>query len=155
MCGRYGRRGDKQKISERFQVKGDLESLAMPDAEYNIAPTSNQPIIRQSRDTGEREMVLARWGLIPFFTKSLTDIKGLSTINARADKVEKSPTWREPMKNAAASFRRAGSMSGLRMQKLLNSLTSWRWRTGKCSGSQGFGMPGKIMKATGSNPSPW
>ena len=86
MCGRYGRRGDKQKIAERFQVKSDFAHLAMPDAEYNIAPTSNQPIIRQNRDTGEREMVLARWGLIPFFTKSLSDIKGLSTINARADK---------------------------------------------------------------------
>ncbi len=39
-----------------------------------------------------------RWGLIPFFTKQLSDVKGVSTINARAETVHKSPTWREPFK---------------------------------------------------------
>ena len=43
-------------------------------------------------------MVLARWGLVPFFTKELSDIKGLSTINARGESITKAPTWREPMK---------------------------------------------------------
>ena len=43
-------------------------------------------------------MVLARWGLVPFFTKELSDVKGLSTINARAESLTKAPTWREPMK---------------------------------------------------------
>jgi putative SOS response-associated peptidase YedK len=98
MCGRYARRGSKQKIAEWFHVKGDLGELPMPDADYNIAPSTSQPIIRQSRETGERELILARWGLVPFFTKDPKDIKGLSTINARADKVVTSPTWREPMK---------------------------------------------------------
>jgi len=37
-------------------------------------------------------------GLIPFFTKSLKDVKGISTINARAETVAKSPTYREPFK---------------------------------------------------------
>ena len=98
MCGRYVRRSDKQRIADWFHVRGDVDGLAMPEADYNVAPTTNQPIIRQSRETGEREMVLARWGLVPFFTKSLTEIKGLSNINARADKLLASPTWREPMK---------------------------------------------------------
>ena len=39
-----------------------------------------------------------RWGLIPFFTKHLSDVKGVSTINARAESVRTSPTWREPFK---------------------------------------------------------
>jgi hypothetical protein len=65
-----------------------------PGANYNVAPTTHQPIIRQSRESGEREMVLARWGLVPFFTKELSDIKGLSTINARAESITKAPTWR-------------------------------------------------------------
>jgi putative SOS response-associated peptidase YedK len=34
-----------------------------------------------------------RWGLVPFFTKQLSDVKGISTINARAESVAKSPTW--------------------------------------------------------------
>ncbi len=70
----------------------------MPGADYNVAPTTHQPIIRQSRETGERELVLARWGLVPFFTKDLKDVKGLSTINARAETITKAPTWREPFK---------------------------------------------------------
>ena len=57
----------------------------MPEADYNVAPLTPQPVIRQSRETGDREMVLARWGLIPFFTKTLQEIKGLSTTNARAE----------------------------------------------------------------------
>ena len=44
-------------------------------------------------------MVLARWGLVPFFTKELSNIKGLSTINIRAETIMKAPTWREPFKN--------------------------------------------------------
>ncbi len=72
--------------------------LPLPDADYNVAPTTHQPIIRQSRETGERELILARWGLVPFFTKDLKDIKGLSTINARSETITKVPTWREPFK---------------------------------------------------------
>ena len=70
----------------------------MPPADYNIAPSTFQPIIRESREDGERELVLMRWGLIPFFTKQLSDVKGISTINARAESIPKSPTWREPFK---------------------------------------------------------
>ena len=98
MCGRYVRRSDKQKIAEYFHAEPRPAELPMPDADYNIAPTTYQPIIRQSRESGEREMVLARWGLVPFFTKELNDIKGLSTINARSETITKAPTWREPFK---------------------------------------------------------
>ena len=76
MCGRYVRRGDKQKIAEWFHAEVKPAELAMPDADYNIAPTTNQPIIRQGRETGERDIVLARWGLIPFFTKEIRGRQG-------------------------------------------------------------------------------
>lgn len=59
--------------------------MPMLEADYNIAPTTYQPIIRQSRESGNREMVLARWGLVPFFTEDLASVRGLSTINARAE----------------------------------------------------------------------
>ena len=59
--------------------------LSTSAIQRSIAPTTFQPIIRESKETSEREMVLARWGLIPFFTKDLSDIKGLSTINAKAE----------------------------------------------------------------------
>lgn len=98
MCGRYVRRSDKQKIAEHFRANPNPAEFPLPDADYNVAPTTYQPIIRQSRESGEREMVLARWGLVPFFTKDLNDVKGLSTINARAETITKAPTWREPFK---------------------------------------------------------
>ncbi len=98
VCGRYVRLSDKQKIAEYFHANPQPPELPLPGEDYNVAPTTFQPIIRQSRESGEREMVLARWGLVPFFTKDLSDIKGLSTINARAESITKAPTWREPMK---------------------------------------------------------
>ncbi len=98
MCGRYVRRSDKQKIAEHFRANPNPADFPLPDADYNVAPTTHQSIIRQSRESGDRELVLARWGLVPFFTKDLKDVKGLSTINARAETITKAPTWREPFK---------------------------------------------------------
>jgi putative SOS response-associated peptidase YedK len=65
MCGRYVRRSDKQKIAELFAIHGPV----MPDfgPSWNVAPQTFQPIVRLNRDTGEREIVLMRWGLIPYW----------------------------------------------------------------------------------------
>ena len=84
--------------AEHFRAQPNPPELSMPDAEYNVAPTTHQPIIRQSKETGDRELILARWGLVPFFTKDIKDVKGLSTINARSETITKAPTWREPFK---------------------------------------------------------
>jgi putative SOS response-associated peptidase YedK len=97
MCGRYVRRSDKQKIAEAFHLGKLPDSFVLPPWDYNVAPTTFQPVIRHTRDTGERELVLMRWGLIPFFAKSVADFKGISTINAKAETVLTSPTWRTPM----------------------------------------------------------
>jgi hypothetical protein len=64
MCGRYVRRSDKQRIAEHFRVNpGTFPDL---DLSYSVAPQTFQPIVRLNRETGEREIVLMRWGLIPF-----------------------------------------------------------------------------------------
>jgi putative SOS response-associated peptidase YedK len=96
MCGRYYRRSDKQRIGDAFNISDLPSSLIISEAVYNVAPTTFQPVIRNGRETGERELVLMRWGLVPFFTKQLSDIKGISTINAKAENIQKSPTWRIP-----------------------------------------------------------
>jgi putative SOS response-associated peptidase YedK len=98
MCGRYYRRSDKQRIAEAYRLGEIPFDLVLPDWDFNIAPTTFQPVIRAEKETGARELVLMRWGLVPFFTKQLSDIKGVSTINARAETVEESPTWRTPIK---------------------------------------------------------
>jgi putative SOS response-associated peptidase YedK len=95
MCGRYVRRSDKQRIAEHFQVHGP----SLPDfgPSWNVAPQTFQPVIRLNRDTGDREIVLMRWGLVPFWAR---DAKvGYSTINAQAETIRISPTYREAFKH--------------------------------------------------------
>lgn len=83
MCGRYLRRSDKQRIAEAFHLGGSSDDYPLPP-DYNIAPATFQPVIRLNRDTGECEMVIMRWGLVPYFAKNLADWKGFSSINAKA-----------------------------------------------------------------------
>lgn len=96
MCGRYFSKAQKQELAERMRAKKVTPAPVAPD--YNIAPTTFQPIVRLDRETGEREMELLRWGLVPFFAKSLKDFKGFSTFNARAETLSKNAVWREPFK---------------------------------------------------------
>jgi hypothetical protein len=44
---------------------GPLEDVVLPDFDYNIAPSTFQPIIRADAETGERTLALMRWGLVP------------------------------------------------------------------------------------------
>ena len=37
---------------------------------WNVAPGDPQPVIRRSRDTGERELVMMHWGIVPWFAKT-------------------------------------------------------------------------------------
>ena len=92
MCGRYLRRSDKQRIAEAFEVSKGLADLVLPSWDDNVAPTTFQPVIRSTRDTGERELTLMRWGLVPYFARDPKSF-GYSTINARAESVDTSPTF--------------------------------------------------------------
>jgi putative SOS response-associated peptidase YedK len=97
MCGRYGRRADKQRIAEWMQAHNTSvfdDSYYAPS--FNVAPTDMQPVVRLDRDTRQRELTIMRWGLIPYWSK---DAKiGYSTINAKAETIATSPAFREPMK---------------------------------------------------------
>jgi putative SOS response-associated peptidase YedK len=94
MCGRYARRSDKQKIAELFAIHGPV----MPDfgPSWNVAPQTIQPVVRLNRDTGGREIVLMRWGLIPYWAKDPSI--GLRTINAKAETITTAPAFREAIK---------------------------------------------------------
>jgi putative SOS response-associated peptidase YedK len=94
MCGRYGRRADKQRIAEWMQVHDTNvfdDSYFAPS--FNVAPQSNQPIVRLNNETGERELTVMRWGLVPFWSKD--GKASFSTINARSETVDASPAFRE------------------------------------------------------------
>ena len=46
MCGRYYSRSDKQRIAEAFKLGKLPEGFVLPDWDYNVAPSTFQPIIR-------------------------------------------------------------------------------------------------------------
>jgi putative SOS response-associated peptidase YedK len=94
MCGRYVRRSEKQRIAEHFAVHGP--SLPEFGPSYNIAPQTYQPVIRLNRDTGEREIILMRWGLVPYWSRDARI--GLRTINAKAETITRAPAFREAIK---------------------------------------------------------
>jgi putative SOS response-associated peptidase YedK len=98
MCGRYGRRADKQRIAEWMQAHDTGvfdDSYFAPS--YNVAPQSWQPVVKLGSDSGERVLTVMRWGLVPFWSKD--GKAGYSTINAKAETITTSPLYRE-------SFRR-------------------------------------------------
>jgi putative SOS response-associated peptidase YedK len=95
VCGRYYRRSDKQRIAEAFHLGKLPDGFVLPP-DYNVAPTTFQPVIRTDRETGERELVSMRWGMVPYYAKSLAEFKGIATINAKAETLTTSGLWRVP-----------------------------------------------------------
>ena len=97
MCGRYYRQADKQAIAEHFAA--NVDDCELHDS-YNIAPQSTQPVVRVSRDGGEREVAMMRWGLIPYWSKDTSrsgagSKVGSSSINARSETITTSALYRE------------------------------------------------------------
>jgi len=58
---------------------------------YNIAPTDPHWVLRMRK--GERELVPAKWGLVPHWAKTAAD--AARSINARAESVEQRPAFRD------------------------------------------------------------
>jgi putative SOS response-associated peptidase YedK len=96
MCGRYYSLFDKQQIAEHFHVRSTADNVGIIAPNWNAAPGDPQPVIRRSHDTGERELVMMRWGIVPWFAKTEDEFKALSTINAKSDRLLDSKMWREP-----------------------------------------------------------
>jgi len=75
----------------------EFMNLAMDDPpegwslRYNLAPNQLAPIIRADRDTNDRFLAMARWGLA---TRRSRDAER-GPINARIESVSKKPTFRD------------------------------------------------------------
>jgi len=95
MCGRYSHVSSWSDLARLYQIMDGLTPLNLP-ARYNIAPTQDVPIVRRSKDSENRELVTARWGLVPYWAK---DIKvGYNLINARAETVHAKPSFSQAFK---------------------------------------------------------
>ena len=86
----------------RAAYRGLYKAMRLPTSNfpprYNIAPTDQVPIVRIDPGDGERELVMARWGLIPFWMKEKPKVPH---INARTETVHKLPLYREAFANGA------------------------------------------------------
>lgn len=81
-------------IADSFGV--DPEHLPGFGPSSNIAPQTFQPVVRLSPKSDEREIVLMRWGLVPFWARDARD--GVKRINARAESIVTAASFREAIK---------------------------------------------------------
>jgi putative SOS response-associated peptidase YedK len=88
MCGRYV--APEEAAMERFW-KIDRRNWNPLGRRFNVAPTTNVPIIRRAED-GAYELCEARWGLIPNWWKK--NKPPTLTFNARSEEAAVKPTWR-------------------------------------------------------------
>jgi hypothetical protein len=90
MCGRYASFLPAEALARVFGTTGALPNL---EPTWNMAPTKDAPIVRFHTETSERRLEVAKWGLVPFFTKDLA--KARKPINARCETVARSPLFKE------------------------------------------------------------
>ena len=89
MCGRYLLTTPVDALGQLFRFT-ERPNLG---PRYNIAPTQDVPIVRRTREGDGRELLMARWGLVPYWAD---DVKiGNRLINARAETIERTPAFRE------------------------------------------------------------
>jgi putative SOS response-associated peptidase YedK len=105
MCGRFVSARKRLELLEEFAATRDTVQ-ADRDPDYNVAPTKRiyTVLARKDKDTGdntgkdtdgnrgERELRLARWGLVPSWAKDTSG--GSRLTNARAETVAVKPSFR-------------------------------------------------------------
>jgi len=90
MCGRYVNPATAE--AERYFAVHLIHWQF--ERSYNVAPTQRVPVVRLA--DAQREGLMMRWGLVPFFAKGVPP--KYSTINATIEKLTDGPTWRGPWK---------------------------------------------------------
>lgn len=89
MCGRYLLTTPVDALGQLFRFT-ERPNLG---ARYNIAPTQDVPIVRRTRSGEGRELLMVRWGLVPYWADEVKI--GNRLINARAETIERTPAFRE------------------------------------------------------------
>jgi len=91
MCGRFVLISDLKTIQNDFDIQ-DIFCEHQPN--WNITPAQSIPVI--IRHNGNNQLVSYRWGLIPSWSKDPSISNKL--INARAETVDKKPSFRDAFK---------------------------------------------------------
>lgn len=93
MCGRFSLFDSTEILGREFGIPVGIE---LP-SRYNVAPTQEIAAVRSRPDGGGRELVLLRWGLIPYWAKDPSI--GARMINARAETVSVMPAFRDAFRS--------------------------------------------------------
>lgn len=102
MCGRTRLAVPPSDLADVFEASLPNASVTGASASVddalnlNCAPTNPILVVRRARDSEERELVLMRWGLVPFYVHDFRDAKPL--INARVETVATSRAFRDSFK---------------------------------------------------------
>jgi putative SOS response-associated peptidase YedK len=90
MCGRYFLQRDPTGLKGYFDT-ADTNALPNFAPNWNMAPTQDGVVVRRNPETGQRQIDLLRWGLVPRWAKDSKD--GARLINARSDGVATKPAF--------------------------------------------------------------
>jgi putative SOS response-associated peptidase YedK len=66
MCGRFTHRLTWEQVHGLYQLTEPRQGELDLKPRYSVAPTDVMPVCRLNR-TGQREVAMLRWGLIPFW----------------------------------------------------------------------------------------
>src|SRR5580692_2030669 len=91
MCGRYRRTTQEEELARLYHIP--IPKQTDLPISYNIGPSQRVLTIRFNPETQARSLDALQWGLIPYWAK---DPKiAYRTINARAETVDKAPSFRQ------------------------------------------------------------
>ncbi len=104
MCGRYVlKRKDLEELLQRFGIR----SLQEFHDRFNVAPTTQVPAIRASKqDPTAREAVALQWGLVPRWAKDAKS--GAKLANARAEGIADKPAFRHAFRQKRCAIPASG-----------------------------------------------
>ena len=88
MCGRFTLTTPAEEWADLFDVE-PLEG----EPRYNVAPTENIVVVRRAEGSTRREALRMRWGLIPSWAETKSDVPLL--INARRETIGEKPSFEE------------------------------------------------------------
>ncbi|MBR0565518.1 SOS response-associated peptidase [Azoarcus sp. L1K30] len=103
MCGRYALYGPRSRLYDQFDIVDDdvdekpRDMPVDPFSSYNIAPSQSPPVIR-TRPGAARELIRARWGLLPSWVQDPGKLA--QPINAKIETAAEKPMFRHAFRKS-------------------------------------------------------
>ncbi|SCV00441.1 LAMI_0G05072g1_1 [Lachancea mirantina] len=96
MCGRYALNYSGEELNQRlhqmnFEVQLSRDNISGHEPSFNVAPTQDAPVY-----TTGHELRYMKWGLVPQWTKDVSQAKLYKTFNARTESLGTSKMWKVP-----------------------------------------------------------